>query len=212
MSMNGRHGILRGAALSMLALCVACVIACSTTSGKMAGEGAKTGAAAGAVGGLVSALIFGGDPVEAAARGAVFGASAGATAGAMQGARVDEQREAQQKAQQDVDLEQLKREIGGDAYAGLEALTDCKHEVALAYGQTAARSKNRDHALAGLWVQVLTEADRRQEAQARALFPEIVAADSQIGSEAEAEEAMRETLQGLMSIRAEYGLQRVCST
>jgi hypothetical protein len=125
---------------------------------------------------------------------------------------VGEHRAAQQQAQQDVDLEQLKREIGEDAYSGLEALTDCKHEVALAYGRTAARSKSPDHALAGLWLQVLTEADRRQEPQARALFPEIIAADSDIESEAEAETATRETARGLMDIRAEDGLQRVCST
>lgn len=209
--MKDRHEILLATAHALLVFCIAGAVACSTTSRKMAGEGAATGAAAGAVGGLVTALIFGGDPVGSAARGAAFGASAGATAGAIRGARVDEQRAAQQATRQEVDIEQLKREIGEDAYSGLEALTDCKHEVALAYGRTAARSKYPDYALAGLWVQVLTEADRRREPQARALFPEIIAADSDVESEAEAEAAMRETLQGLMDIRAQYGLARVCS-
>jgi hypothetical protein len=84
-------------------------------------------------------------------------------------------------------------------------------EIALGYARSAARSDDRNHALAGLWLEVLTHADRREEAQARALFPELVAADSHLGSEAQAEETMRETLQSLMDIRAEYGLQRVCS-
>jgi len=48
-------------------------------------------------------------------------------------------------------------------------------------------------------------------AQARALFPDLVAADPHLSSEAQAEETMRETLQSLMDIRTEYGLQRVCS-
>jgi hypothetical protein len=188
-------------------LCIVAMIACSSHSGKMAGQGAATGATAGAVGGLVSALVFGGDPVDAAARGAVYGGSTGAVAGAMAGARADKAEEQRQDAQ----LEQLKKDIGDDAYSGLEALAECKHEVALGYARTAAKSENRDYALAGLWLEVLAYGDNRQEEKARALFPDLVAKDAKISSEAQAEETMRKALQSLMDIRAEYNLPKVCS-
>jgi hypothetical protein len=188
-------------------LCIVAMIACSSHSGKMAGQGAATGATAGAVGGLVSALVFGGDPVDAAARGAVYGGSTGAVAGAMAGARADKAEEQRQDAQ----LEQLKKDIGDDAYSGLEALAECKHEVALGYARTAAKSDNKDYALAGLWLEVLTYGDNRQEGKARALFPDLVAKDAKISSEAQAEETMRKALQSLMDIRAEYNLPKVCS-
>jgi len=164
----------------MIVLCIAAMTACSSHSGKMAGQGAATGAAAGAVGGLVSALVFGGDPVDAAARGAVYGGTTGAVAGGIAGARADQA----EKQKRDAQLEKLKKEIGEDAYNGLEALADCKHEVALGYARTAARSDNEDYALAGLWLEVLTYGDNRQEEKARALFPDLVAKDAKISSEA----------------------------
>ena len=209
--MCARQVLRRIAATALVVVCVGVSSSCTTTGREMAGEGATTGAVAGAVGGLLSAVVFGGDPAEAAARGAVWGASTGAVAGGMTGDRVESKREKQRAQQQDADLEKLKAELGEDTYAGLEALADCRHEIALGYARTAVRSDNRDPALAGLWLEVLTYADRRQEEQARALFPDLVAADSHLSSEAQAEQRMRETLQSLMDIRAEYGLQRVCS-
>jgi len=191
----------------MTILCIAAMVACSGHSGKMAGQGAATGAAAGAVGGLVSALVFGGDPVDAAARGAVYGGTTGAVAGGIAGARADQA----EKQRRDAQLEQLKKDIGDDAYNGLEALADCKHEVALGYARTAAKSDNKDYALAGLWLEVLAYGDNRQEEKARALFPDLVTKDAKISSEAQAEETMRKALQSLMDIRAEYNLPRVCS-
>ena len=197
----------RGFPIGIVAmLCVTLIIGCSPQSKQMAGEGAATGAVAGAVGGMVSALVFGGDPAEAAARGAVWGGSTGAVAGAMAGARADERQQAQREAQ----LERLKQEIGEDSFKGLEALADCKHDVALAYGRTAAQSKNRDHALAALWLEILTYADQREESRARALFPDLVANDPKVGSDAQAEASMRKALQTLMDIRAEYGMPRTC--
>lgn len=182
------------------------VISCSTHTGQMAGKGAATGAAAGAVGGLVSALVFGGDPAEAAARGAVYGGSVGAVSGAVAGS----QRDQAEKERKEARLEKLKKEIGEDAFSGLEALADCKHEVALGYARTAAKSDNKDHALAGLWLEVLSYGDSRQESQARALFPDLIASDDQIRSEAEAEETMRKALLALMDIREQYQMPRVC--
>ncbi len=201
--------------MTLIILGIAALMACGTQSRKMAGEGAATGAVAGAVGGVVSALVFGGDPAEYAARGAAWGASTGAVAGAMSGARVDEAQQARQaeaqQAQRAADLERLKAEIGTDSFNGLEALADCKHEVALAYARTATRSDKEDYALAGLWLEVLAYADSGEEDQAQALLPDLVAKDSKLHSVAQAEENMRKALQSLMNIREEYDLPRVCS-
>lgn len=205
MNSNRKWIGIRAALSSVVAILLA--VACTTHTGKMGGRGAATGAAAGAVGGLVSALVFGGDPAEAAARGAVYGGSVGAVSGAVAGSKMDQaQKEQEEKAR----LEKLKKEIGEDAFSGLAALADCKHEVALGYARTAAKSNNTDYALAGLWLEVLSYGDSRQESQARALFPELVARDDRIGSEGEADETMRKALSKLMDIRQQHNLPRVC--
>jgi hypothetical protein len=164
------------------------------------------GAVVGAAGGMVSALVFGGDVGEAAARGAVWGASTGAASGAMIGAKENQVKKDQQAAA----IEKLKSTLGEDAFNGLAALTNCKHEIALGYARTAANLDDKNHALAGLWIEVLTYADSRQEDQARALFSDLVAEDSRISSEAQAEESMRKALQKLMDIRGEFNLPRIC--
>ena len=181
---------------------------CGTTSSEMAGRGAGQGAAAGAVGGLMSAVIFGGDPVEAAARGAVWGGSVGAVSGAIEGSRVDSQRAAQQEQQE---IARITSEIGDDTFAGLEALVDCKHEVALGYSKQAVKSRNRDHALAGLWLEVLTYADRGSRGTADSLLPKVVASDPNLSNPSQASQTLDETLTGLADIRAHYGLARKCA-
>ena len=92
----------------------------------------------------------------------------------------------------------------------MEALADCKHDVALGYARTAKKSENQDHALAGLWLEVLTYGDSRQEGKARALFPNLIAKDQKIRSEAQAEETMRKALLALMDVREQYNMPRVC--
>lgn len=165
-----------------------------------------TGAVVGAAGGMVTALVFGGNVGEAAARGAVWGGTTGAVAGGIHGAQQDQAK----KAQQDKAIEKLKTDFGEDAFNGLVALTECKHEVALGYARTAAGSENKDHALAGLWIEILTYADSRQEDKARALYPDLVTNDTMISSESQAEETMRKALQRLMDIRGEYNLSKTC--
>lgn len=179
---------------------------CASYTAKGAGGGAATGAVSGAVGGLVSALVFGGDPVERAARGAVYGGAVGATAGAIAGSQADKKA----KAQQDAGLAKLRKDIGEDAYNGLEALADCEHDVSLRQAAKAQQASNPNYALAGLWLEVLSYADQRDEAKARALFPTLVEKDWDIKSEAQAEEVMRKSLNELMNIREEYKLPRVC--
>jgi len=184
------------------------VAGCASDSytAKGAARGATSGAVAGAVGGLVSALVFGGDPVDSAARGAVYAGAAGAAAGAMAGSQVDRQIQQQREA----DLAKLRREIGDDAFEGLEALADCQHDVSLQQATKAQQSKNPNYALAGLWLEVLNYGDQRDEAKARSLFPTVVEKDWDIKTEAQAEDIMRKALNELMNIRQEYNMPRVC--
>jgi hypothetical protein len=171
-----------------------------------AAGGAKSGAVAGAVGGLVTSLVFGGDPLDAAARGAVYGGAVGATAGGMAGAEQDKAVAAQREAE----LERLKQQIGPDAFEGLAALAECRHAEALAMAGKARQSENKDYSLAGLWLAVLTYGDSRCETEARGLFPDLISLDPDVRDAAEAEETMRKGLTRLMDIREEYKLPRVC--
>lgn len=204
------------------ALLGAILAGCGTYAGEGAARGAGTGAIAGAVGGAVTALVFGGDPVDAAARSAVWGASAGAATGAIAGSQAQKQPGQSQPEQQappsssraelEAELAKLREEIGDENYAGLEALADCDHEKSLRAAARGQQSKNPNYALAGLWLEILNYADSGREAQARELFPTLVKQDWNIETAAEAESKMREGITALGNIREEYGLPRVCAT
>lgn len=181
--------------------------ASDSAAARGAATGGGTGAVSGAVGGVVGALVFGGNPAEAAARGAVYGGAVGATAGAMSGAAADERAAQQQEA----GLAQLRERIGDDAFGGLAALAECRHDVSLNQATKAQQSDNPNYALAGLWLEVLSYADKRQEDKARALFPKVVEKDWNVDSEARAEEKMRQALNALMDVREKNKLPRVCS-
>jgi hypothetical protein len=214
MIMNGNVQQRMTACFSVFFLAAGALISgCASDSyaAKGAGEGATTGAVAGAVGGMVTALVFGGNVAEAGARGAVYGGTTGAVAGGMAGSKADKAVADQQRADREAEFAELRSRIGTDAYNGVAALAECKHDLAIANAKEAVKSKDKDHALAGVWVETLTEADRQREAQARALFPEIIARDRQIKSEADAEAQMRAALQELGDIRIEYGMPAVCS-
>ena len=186
---------------------------CASDSHKAEGvkKGATTGAVAGAVGGMFTALIFGGNVAEAGARGAVYGGASGAVVGGMAGAEADRAEEAERQAKREAEIEEFKKSIGSDAFNGIVALTDCKHVVAIANAQEAAKSDNDDYALAGVWVEVLSESDRNNEPEARALFPKLIRMDDKINSDAEAEAGMQKALQQLGEIRADYDLPAVCT-
>jgi hypothetical protein len=191
-------------------LAVTAGCASGSYAAKGAGEGATTGAVAGAVGGMVTALVFGGDVVEAGARGAVYGGTTGAVVGGMSGSKADQAVAAQKQAESEADLEKLRTRIGPDAFNGVAALAECKHEVAIANAREATKSKKSDYALAGMWVLVLAEADRQNESEARALYPDIVKHDRNFKTEADVEAGVREALQELGNIRVEYDMPAVC--
>ena len=193
--------------LSIFLFIVVGLTACSGRSIERGSQGATMGAVAGAAGGVVSALVFGGNVGDAAARGAVWGGTTGAVSGAVVGSQENKN----EKAQQDKTIEKLKTDLGEDAFKGLAALAECKHDVALGYAKTAGKSENKNYALAGLWVEVLTLADQKAEDRARALFLDLITKDSKVSSEAQAEEGMRGALQKIMDIRAEYKLPKTCS-
>jgi len=175
---------------------------------KGAGKGATTGAVSGAVGGFVSALVFGGDPGEAMARGAVYGGAVGATAGGMAGAEVDRKVAVKQEAA----LKELREKIGTNAYDGLAALAECKHDEALSQATKAKQDSNPNHALSGLWLEAMTYSDQGNETKASGMLPTVVEKDWNIKTKTQAEEKMRAAMKGLMDIREQYKLPRVCGS
>jgi hypothetical protein len=212
-SFQSRAGTALGVLLVLVVAMLNSGCAKDTYAAKGAAEGAKTGAIAGAVGGMVTAMIFGGDVVGAGARGAVYGASSGAVVGGMAGSSVDKQISTQPAPPADPEnqLARMRDELGVDAYNGIVALSDCKHDVAIANAREAGKSGNPDYELAGLWIEALAEADRQQEPAARALYPEIVRRDNELSSVSDAEARLREGLRELGEIRASFGMPAVCT-
>ena len=193
-----------------LGLSIATLAGCTGKTGEYAGQGAGIGAISGAVGGFVTAAIFGGDPIEAAARSAVYGGATGATAGAISGASADAaEREAYEAAQKEK-RDRIRAKIGDDAFIGLAALAKCDHASAIANADIAQQSGNADFVVAGLWLEALAYSDQGQESTARAMYGDIIARDANISDETAAELRRRELADGLSEIRGEYDLPKVC--
>ena len=183
--------------------------ACSSNQVGRSAEGALTGAAAGAVGSMFAAAIFGGDIGDAAARGAAWGAGAGAVSGAIQGSQEDARRRQQEQAQAERELQaalnELRREIGPDTFDGLAALTDGKHQVAIAYAQTAMADSHPPYALAGRWLEALVYQDLGDDNAVAERLPVLVEQDPEVHSRMEAAEVMSELTDGLAEIRSQFG-------
>lgn len=180
-------------------------------AGQGAVHGAARGAVAAAAGGLISSLIFDGDPGEGALRGAAVGATVGGVSGVITGSQeVKAQRDRQYTARER-EIEQYRRDIGDDAFNGVVALAECKHEVAIAYANTASQSINSNHALSGLWLKALTYADQGNDTAARAMYPQIIRWDRAVDSEVKTEDTLEKALQELMQIRAHYRLPQICN-
>jgi hypothetical protein len=192
--------------MSCLSIAAAAFLALSSCASETV-EGAVGGAARGAIGGALSsgfaALIFGGDPIDAAARGAVVGATIGGVAGGVQGS----QRAAQSQSQDDV----LRQAIGSDAFNGLESLVNCRYGQATQSASAAQRSSNSNYALSGLWLQALILTDQRKETDARALYPALISKDADISNDGQAEAALRDLQTDLAQSRREAGRATVCS-
>jgi hypothetical protein len=174
-------------------------------------KGAAGGALAGAASGLISALVWGGDPGEHMARGATAGAAVGAVAGAVEGSSRARAEKESKAAQEQRELDQFRREIGDNAFNGVIALVECKHEVAIANARVASESMNGNHALAGLWVQALSFADQGDDASLDAITPEIVHWDREIADASQVQIELNKAYDDLLDIRTENLLPRSCS-
>jgi len=83
--------------------------------------------------------------------------------------------------------------------------------VAAANAKLAKQSTKKNYTLAGVWIEVLSDADQRREGEARARFPELIRMDRNLKTDADAEAAMREGLQTLTKARQDNGLPPVCA-
>ena len=96
-------------------------------------------------------------------------------------------------------------------FAGVVALVDCKHPVALANAQGATDSTNGNHALAGLWVQALTLADQGDVSGLHEVTPEIIRWDRAIANTSQFNIELEKAHDDLMDIRSDYMLPRSCN-
>lgn len=207
-SFRSRH--LPGILLVTVAALAGYGCASDSYAAKGASKGAGTGAIAGAVGAAATALIFGGNVGEAAARGAVYGGTSGAVVGGMSGAEADRRVAAQEQAEYEQRVQEFRDRIGADAFNGFVALAECKHEVALANAREAQKSRNGDFALAGLWVEALTEADRGNGEAATAVLPAITEQDRKIQDVANAQARLDGALAEIGEIRTRHDLAPTC--
>ena len=107
--------------------------------------------------------------------------------------------------------ERLRREIGDDAYRGLEALAECKHTVAIAYAERAQEDSDIEYMLAGYWLEIMTVAETDGEAAAGKLLPILVARDPKLTSTEQAATLVGEAMEELRDIRAQYGMAVSCA-
>jgi hypothetical protein len=114
------------------------------------------------------------------------------------------------KSWKKIHINQFREDIGTDAFNGFVALAECKHDIALANAREAQTSRNRDFALAGFWIEALTEQDRKRPDAARAVLPDIVREDRDVADEAEAQRQLDEFLGKMGEIRTDYDLPATC--
>jgi len=200
----------RCALAAMAVMSIVFIGACSSNQTEGAAKGAGTGAIAGAAGAMVGALVFGGDVGEAALRGAVVGGTSGAVVGGISGTEKDK-REAEARArEQQKQLDALRKKLGDDAYEGAGQLVKCKHDIAMAYGETAAKSSNPDYAAAGLWLQALTLDDRGAVNDVEPMLQQIIQADREVADMDTALAALARGRGDLAAIRQQFGYPPTC--
>jgi len=105
----------------------------------------------------------------------------------------------------------LRKQLGEDAFNGLAALAECKHEVSLGYARTAAQSSNESYALAGLWLEAITYDDQGKRAQAEEVLANLVTKDPKIDSQAAAQASLETAMTKLQEIRKANNLPGTCN-
>ncbi|MDJ0848663.1 MAG: hypothetical protein QNK04_09820 [Myxococcota bacterium] len=197
-----------------LLLLVAALACASSQQADQAGEAMVKGALVGAMGGLLIGGMFGTSLGTSAAIGAGVGAAGGAAYGASQSPRSEPLGPTVPGDPPEVLREQRRRlraELGPSAYAGLEALAECRHDDALTWAQNAAYTDNADHALAGVWLEAVTYGDAGRIEEARAMLPRLVERDPRVESVDVAERLVDQRVVQLRDIRVSYGEPATCS-
>ena len=174
------------------------ITACGPPSTKRAGQGAAVGGLSGAAAGNVG---------EAAARGAAWGATSGAVSGAIVGSQEDKAAAQKQRAKA---KKELKDKLGEDGYAGLAALAQCKHKVALGYAETAQDSTKKEYRQAGLWLEALTYIDQGDQDKAEGMYDQLLEVHPELKTRDEIDGYAREGMQGLSNIRKQEKLPVTC--
>ena len=106
--------------------------------------------------------------------------------------------------------DQLTKALGEKAVRSVKALTHCKHDVAFTYAREASASHDPDYELAGLWLEALTEADRKNWFEAKAYFPKIKNRDQDINSQSDFDVALNKASKEISSARQEYESTKSC--
>ncbi|WP_220721032.1 hypothetical protein [Agarivorans litoreus] len=171
---------------------------------------------AGAAGGLVSGLIWGGDPLESAARGAAVGAASGAAVGAVQDAKQSSAKEAPQQASENSSnelpsKEQLVAAIGEPAVDGIVALAKCDYSGALSNAQLSKTASEPHYQEAGVWLEALSYAETGDVEKLNASYAEIIKLDKKVSNVLEVQTELSDSLSKLKKIRTQYNLPESCS-
>lgn len=199
---------------AIVAIVAAAGCAPGSQAGKQAGQGATMGTVGGAVAGAVGSLLWGGNPLQGAARGAAVGAAAGAATGAVSGSMADTaaKEKAAKPIEADAKLAELRQRIGDKNYATALLLAQCQHRNAIASAQeTLAATQEPKQRMYALFIESIAAEESGDKALAASIYPKMLQEDGSLGS---VEKLRADTLEGVMKVQAarrEYGLPPICS-
>jgi hypothetical protein len=201
---------MRALILMVAAGTIALASGCASDSeaGKGAAQGATMGMVGGAVAGAVGSLLWGGNPVEGAAKGAVVGTASGAATGAVAGSQ---RKAAAKAADPDAKQAEMRKKMGDRNYASTVMLTQCRHQDAIASArETYAASKDKNERVYALMIEGIAAEESGDKALASSIYPKVVQEDSSRGS---VDKVRADALEGVMKVQAtrrEHGLAPLC--
>lgn len=102
--------------------------------------------------------------------------------------------------------EEWVEEVGIDNFIALDALTYCEHDRARLLAQAAATSENFDHRLSARWVEALVELDRRNMAEAEAIYADLIPMDDDIDTVQQASLVADQLILELRSVRRDENI------
>ena len=201
---------------SMLMVSITTLILQGCANGSGASQGAKSGAVGGAVGGLVAGVLWGGNPIESAAKGAVIGGASGAAVGAVNdqsaksksAPKTDEPKpQPVPEVQQQWSEAQLQTMLGDNAYQGLTSLVSCQYEAALAQASIAREEQDKKHQLAGVWLEAMVYAEQVDVDALNQRYKLIVEQDDRVSNLVQAQLKLNDTLDQLQQLRLKHNVK-----